>query len=126
MSKVLNQHGDEIAQQMNCVVGYNVTGLRGTENEVTILLDMREKAENKCLILKSRAETADQVQSLGISQKPDMCFVMTEKVFEQMERKEMTGFVAFVKGVVGIRGSVMLSGKFSSQVINKYVPNCDY
>jgi hypothetical protein len=55
-----------------------------------------------------------------------MCFVMTEKVFEQMERKEMTGFVAFVKGVVGIRGSVMLSGKFSSQVINKYVPNCDY
>ena len=51
---------------------------------------------------------------------------MTEKVFEQMERKEMTGFVAFVKGVVGIRGSVMLSGKFSSQVINKYVPNCDY
>ena len=59
MSKVLNEHGDEIAQQMNCVIGYNVTGLRGTEKEVTILLDMREKAENKCLILKSRAETAD-------------------------------------------------------------------
>lgn len=122
----MREHGDEISKNMNCVVGYQVTELQGTKNEVTLLFDMRQKAGQKCLYLLPRKETAEKIAELGVSNKPDMCFVMTEKVFEQMGRKEMNGFFAFVSGAVGIQGNVMISNKFTNDVVNKYVPDCEY
>ena len=68
MRKVLKNHGEEICKTMNAVCAYRITNLRGTDDEVTLVMDMRRgtNLQTGAIVLNPRDDTESKILRLGV------------------------------------------------------------
>ena len=81
---------------MNAVCAYKITNLRGTDDEVTLVIDMRQNSDlqNGAIVLNPRDDTESKIRQLGVATQPDMCFVLSEGTWDRLYKKEISGFRA--------------------------------
>ena len=46
MSNIIKENGKDVCEQMDCVMGYNITNLQGTDEKVQMIIDMRLDTEH--------------------------------------------------------------------------------
>ena len=51
MSNIIKENGPDVCEQMDCVMGYNITNLKGTDDKVQMIIDMRNDTEHKGAVL---------------------------------------------------------------------------
>ena len=95
----LKNHGPAITDNMNCVVTYKVTEVAAKpDRETTFLVDMRKKGDGLILLEENMKYLPASVKDKHTYRKPNVAFKMTETTFDAMNKGEIGGFGAWLKG----------------------------
>ena len=99
LAGTLQNHGPAITDNMNCVVTYKVTELTAKkDSETTFFVDMRKKGDGLILLEENMQKLPADLQDKHTYRKPNVAFKMTETTFDAMNKGEIGGFGAWIKG----------------------------